>query len=149
MSKTKQVSAVVWPGLVYRSGVAPLPHDVMTAERFGTAYASLHAEAKIERRIVHGLISHLKRAGFELFRTFDGEQFEQVDNRESAMGFVFNLDEVSLRFVPKGQRKSDLEHGVLLVLGNGTDVLTDWNFDANDADGFNAAMESFDSDAYV
>jgi hypothetical protein len=38
---------------------------------------------------------------------------------------------------------SDGEHGVLLVLGNGEDVISDWNYFDDDHDGFNAAMQAF------
>ena len=40
------------------------------------------------------------------------------------------------------------EHAVYLVLGNDLDIISDWNFTDGDPDGFNAAMEAFDTDKY-
>ena len=34
------------------------------------------------------------------------------------------------------------EHGVLLIGGNGVDVISDWGYSTDDTDGFNAAMEA-------
>lgn len=105
----------------------------------------------IERRLVRDLIRHLYVHGFVVFRTFDGEEFEYPVGTKATLDFVFNLDEVSLRFIPKAaytllkdwRRKAKAqEHGVLLVLGNGTDIVSDWNYYADDRDGFNAAMNA-------
>ena len=41
--------------------------------------------------------------------------------------------------------KDETLHGVLLVLGNCEDIITDWNYRDGDPDGFDAAMEAFDA----
>lgn len=112
------------------------------------------ARVDLERRIVLGLIRSLKKSGFVPFRTWDGESFVYLAGEVDAMKAVFAVDEISLRFVPAGVRRAgarrceDAEHGVLLVLGNGEDVISDWNYFDRDTDGFNAAMAAFcyDSD---
>jgi hypothetical protein len=104
----------------------------------------------IERRLVRNLIQHLRKHGFVVFRTFDGDTFEYPGDDGATMDFVFNLDEVSLRFIHKDVEARGLsharaarhEHGVLLILGNGTDIVSDWNYYTDDRDGFNAAMDA-------
>jgi hypothetical protein len=105
----------------------------------------------IERGIVRALIGHMRHKGWTAWRTFDGDGFEYpMGDTDAVMAAVFNLDEVSVRFTrdakPGREAASTLkrgEHGVLLVLGNGEDVLSDWNYSQGDPDGFNAAVESF------
>jgi len=101
---------------------------------------------KLERRIVFNLLNHLHKAGFNVQHTFDGEQFEVVTTPTEAMEFIFNLDEVSVRFRKPGFKP---EHGVLLVLGNDIDVIADWNYTEGDPDGFDAAMNAFDAEDYA
>lgn len=43
-------------------------------------------------------------------------------------------------------REDEQLHGVFLVLGEGEDIVSDWNFTEGDPDGFNAAMEAFDAE---
>ena len=95
---------------------------------------------KVERRIVWGLIAHLARYGFALHSVNDGEEVTRIHEPKAAMELIFNVDEVSLRFSPSGKGPW---HGVLLVLGNGEDIVSDWNYYADDRDGFNKAMEAF------
>jgi len=111
----------------------------------------------LERRIVWNLMRHLEAAGFKVYQTFDSDNFEYPEDKKAAMEFIFNLDEVSLRFlhkdasVPKrptaGKCREDYEdgdwHGVLLVLGNEEYVISDWNYFSDDRDGFDAAMNAF------
>lgn len=109
---------------------------------------TLHAQGVIERRIVWNLIAKLKAAGFTAVAVYDGEEYTKTPDAQAAMELIFNLDEASLRFI----RSTDAdayaadpddvnEHGVLLVGGNGEDIISDWNYSADDADGFNAAMD--------
>lgn len=116
--------------------VPELDHDRMMKERFGH---EVGARGRLERRIVAGLCAHLEAAGFAPHSVYDGEEETRVSNAKEAMELVFNLDEASLRFAKPGHR----EHGVLLVLGNGEDLVSDWNYSKGDCDGFDAAMEAF------
>jgi len=140
-----------------KSVVVPdLDHDAMMLNRFGT---KVSPNGRMERRIVANLIAHLGRAGFKPTGVFDGEEFNAVSGAKSAMEFIFNLDEASLRFAPvaakhlshKEQHRyfDQREHGVLLTLGEGVDIICDWNYNEHDVDGFNAAMDSFDVEAFA
>lgn len=122
--------------------VPELDHDKMTEREFGRKPSSTGV---LERRIVAGLVQHLLDHGFVPFRVFDGEEFTLVTDAKSAMELIFNLDEASLRFTPKDKQRTGAEHGVLLVLGNGEDIISDWNYSKDDGDGFNKAMEAFDA----
>ena len=92
----------------------------------------------IERNIVSALIKHMRKRGFNLHSVYDGETETPVNTETEAMELIFNLDEASLRFGPSGAW-----HGVLLVMGNREDIISDWNYAVNDADGFDAAMNAF------
>lgn len=116
--------------------VPALDHDAMMLKRFGR---EVGACGKLERGIVYALCKHLIAAGFAIKGVWDGEVFEKAETPKAAMEFIFNLDEASLR-ITKGKR----EHGVLLILGNGEDVISDYNYSEGDSDGFRAAMEAFD-----
>lgn len=94
---------------------------------------------KIERRVVWNLCDHLHRAGFDIRGVYDGEEYTKVSTAKDAMELIFDLDEASLRVAKSGYA----EHGILLVMGNGEDILSDWNFFRDDRDGFCAAMNAF------
>lgn len=120
-----------------------LEHDAMMLKRFGQ---SVSPQGKLERRIVANLIAHIEKAGFKVHSVYDGDEEIRVKDMKSAMELIFNLDEVSLRFY---KTKPSEWHGVLLVLGNGVDIVSDWNFFDGDRDGFDAAMQAFDSEQYA
>jgi hypothetical protein len=103
------------------------------------------ARGKIERRIVYNLLCYLVANGWALHGVFDGDDFTACADAQGAMELIFNLDEVSLRVGRDGGN----EHGVLLVLGNGEDVLSDWSYTQGDADGFGALMDAFEVLDYV
>lgn len=120
-----------------------------------TATGENLARLVLERRIVAALLAHLYRKGWDCVRVDDGEEETQmpltIDSlaaRKAVMELVFDLDDVRLYFAPTGDRDGT-EHGVLLVLGNGIDVLSDWSYTEGDDDGFNAAMDAFDAEAWV
>lgn len=109
---------------------------------------TLRAEQKIERRIVWNLIHHMVRKGWDVASVYDGDDDTVVRERKAAMELIFNLDEARLYFKKK-HRTEVITHGVLLVMGNGEDILTDWNYSAGDVDGFNAAMDEFKPELFV
>lgn len=125
--------------------VPELDHDKMMLERFGTVVSP---NGRLERRIVANLCAHLHEAGFELVAVYDGEERTRVRTAKEAMELIFDLDEVSLR-VKKSGRGRLPEHGILLVLGIGCDIVSDWNYSVGDADGFSAAMDQFDAEDYA
>lgn len=101
---------------------------------------SVAARIELEKKVVRGLIRHMKAAGWSADNAWDGESEYKIEGSESkAMEAVFGVDEISLRF-----KKSDAEHGVLIVLGNdGWDAISDWNYREGDPDGFNASMDAY------
>lgn len=116
-----------------------LAHDVMMKSRFKV---DVSTSGHFERRIVWNLCHYMAAKGFEIHCIYDGEEFTKRPSILEVMNLIFNLDEVSLRFIKKGFTW----HGVLLIMGNGNggkDLISDWNYSNGDADGFNAAMHEF------
>lgn len=107
---------------------------------------TMTADKVIERRIVWNLLKHLDAAGFDVPYVYDGEELESTPTHKSAMEIVFNLDEAVLKVQ---HRETGRRYSVVLVLGNGADVLSDYSYPSDKADPFNVAMDAFDSDAYV
>lgn len=140
------------------ANVPALDCDALALTRYGH---KVSPNGKLERRIVANLIAHCGNHGFVPSYVWDGEEATRVHDAKSAMECIFNLDEASLRFVPAGAEVGkpdpynngytahDNEHGVLLILGNGIDIVSDWNYNAGDADGFNACMEAFDAEEFA
>lgn len=128
--------------------VPALDIDAQAEQRHGH---KVSGTGRQERRIVAALIAHLGAAGFRPVFVNDGEELTAVHDAKSAMELVFNLDQASLRF------QRDLGpihglgavHGVLLVLGNGVDIVSDWNYTRGDFDGFDAAMNAFDAERFA
>lgn len=114
-----------------------LEHDAMMKRQFNSQVST---NGYIERAIVWNLCAHLQANGWHVSDINDGDDITQVDNAQHAMELIFNLDEAWLFF-----RKGRDDHAVYLVLGNGEDIISDWNYATNDPDRFNAAMEAFDA----
>lgn len=136
------------PLLQIDADIANIRHDRdhsaprITLEQAG---AMLRPEQKLERRIVAGLIEHLASAGFAVHSVHDGEETTRTNAAQAALELIFNLDEVLVRFA----KPNKCLHGVLLVIGNGEDILSDWNYTEGDPDGFAAAMNAFDASAFA
>lgn len=137
--------------------VPELDHDAMMSRKFGT---KVGPRGRLERRIVAALVQHLDKAGFRPSHVWDGDTCTEVHDTKSVMELVFNLDEVSVRFIAKGKpvpkpdeedrnQFAEDERGVLLMLGEGCDIVADWNYDVGDRDGFNKAMKSFDAELFA
>jgi hypothetical protein len=101
------------------------------------------ARIKREKRIVKELIKYLNANGWKIYAVYDGEEFYKVKTTTEAMKIIFNLDEVSIRV-----KKETKSHGIFLVPGNDIDIISDWTFSDGDYTGFNALMESFDTEKY-
>ena len=97
----------------------------------------LTIEQQGERRIVAALIDHLAKSGFSPCEVHSDEVVKTAD-KKSMMEEVFNLDDCWVGF-----KKGKHTRFVYFVLGNGMDMISDWRFDKDDIDGFNAAMEAF------
>lgn len=120
-----------------------LDHDAMMLARFGSKVCP---RMKIERRVVWNLFEHLKAAGFGIIGINDGDDITKLTDPKQCMELIFNLDECWLTF----RKPGFTHHVVYIVLGNdGYDCIADWNYSADDRDGFNAAMDAFDGEDYV
>lgn len=95
----------------------------------------LSPSQKAERRIVFALCQYLGEHGFPVIAVDDGYERTRVEDTKSAMELVFNLEMSHL--IVKGR------HSVLLVCGNGEDIISDWSYSEGDSDGFNACMNAF------
>ncbi|KVV40800.1 hypothetical protein WT27_12775 [Burkholderia territorii] len=101
---------------------------------------------KLERRIVANLIAHLEAGGFQVIGLYDGDDLTAVTTAKEAMELIFNLDEASLRI---GKAGTDIDHGILLIVGNGIDIVSDYTYSEGDSDGFSAVMGAFDAEAFA
>ena len=103
---------------------------------------TLHTHGKIERRIVWNLLNKAAAAGFIVTAVHDGEERVKCNSdMMAAMETVFSVDVSTLCLKKPGKGYS--EKGVALVCGNGEDIVSDWSFQTDDADGFNAFMDAF------
>ncbi len=101
----------------------------------------------LERRIVWNLMKYLGASGFHPFEVSDGETVTRTDGETAAtMELVFNLDEAWV-FFRDGVR--EVFHAVKLVMGNGVDIVSDYNYTPGDPDNFAALMDSFDAEAFA
>jgi hypothetical protein len=106
---------------------------------------------KVERRIIYNLGLHLEANGFVIAEVFDGDEFIAVKSIKGAMEVCFSLDEASLR-VRQINVAGGPEHGIEVIFGNGNngmDLISDWSYSVDDADGFNAVMDAFDVEQFA
>jgi len=122
--------------------VPALAHDAMMLARHGVEPGP---RGRIERRVVAALCAHLAIDGWKPVEVNDGDERTSVRGVKSAMELIFNLDDAWLVFA-----KDQNRHWVRFVMGNsGWDVISDWSFSREDADGFNKAMDAFDSEKFA
>lgn len=106
----------------------------------------LSRRQKTERQVIACLIAHMAERGWNIKGVHDYEVFEKATDTKSAMEFVFNLDACNLHFIDK----DDNEHCVCIVLGNdGWDAISDWFYADGDPDGFDKAMNEFDTEQFA
>jgi hypothetical protein len=94
----------------------------------------------VETRIVRGLIHALKKAGFVPVKLWDSEEYQEAITTTQALDAIESVDAiVTLHFAPKADITAWGRLGVMLVTGNGVDIISDWHC-GNES--FNAAVES-------
>jgi hypothetical protein len=117
----------------------------------------------VERFIVRELIRHLARHGWSPYINDDGGEHVYCPTEERAMASVFAVDESRLHFAPtslvndcraaEGSKRAMRDarmradrkcHAVLLICGNGEDIISDWSFSDDPADTFKAAMDAYE-----
>lgn len=101
-----------------------------------------HERGRLERRIVWNLLRHLRAHGFRAEFVADGETRTAVSTARQAMELIFNLDEA---WVLLGPQQRGHYAWVALVLGNGTDVVSDWSLRS----GFSEAMDAFNGEDFA
>jgi heme-degrading monooxygenase HmoA len=97
-----------------------------------------------ERLIVSKLIDVAAEHGWKPHSVWDSEEEVRARTKAEALDAIFAVDESTLRFVhpDNGTR----QRGVLIVLGNGIDVISDYSCpeQANDLGKFVPMMEAFE-----
>lgn len=122
------------------------PVSVRVPELDIDAGRAVQPTGRIERRIVANLIAHLKKHGFAPVAVYDGHDETSATTTNAVMELVFNGPRRAWVYF---KRKGYTAHGVRLVLGNGDCIVSDWRYATLDHDGFNAAMDAFNSDDWV
>jgi hypothetical protein len=107
--------------------------------------SEMHASAKMERRIVANLLAWLEFNGWKVTEIDDGDEETLVSDAKSAMELIFDLDEVRVEV----SNAAGNSHRILMILGEGSDLVADYSFTDKDPDGFDAAMKSFQAEDYA
>lgn len=89
-----------------------------------------------EKTIVRDLLKHLKAKGFTVKSVYDVEDNIPVKTIPDAIKVVFDVDIARVYFNEKSAGS------VVLVSGNGEDIISDWSY-YEKGDAFDAAMEEF------
>jgi hypothetical protein len=93
----------------------------------------------VECRVMRRLLRECRKAGFIAVRVYDGEEQVKVTTDDSVIETVNSVDDATIHFAPKADRKAWGRLGVYIVLGNdGYDCISDWHC-GNEA--FDAAIE--------
>ena len=121
--------------------VPALDIDARMLEEFGT---KVSPNGKLERRVVANLIAHLAARGFVIREVHDYQELNRVAGVKEAMELVFNLDGCNLHFHETATGKMRC---LVLVLGNGTEILADYF--AHQGDAFDRALSEFDAETFA
>ena len=103
---------------------------------------SLPMHCKVERRIVWNLLTKLSAAGFEVVAVDDGDETTKCADNMAAMEAIFVVSDCYLYVRKQGRRGKAHNRYIKLVGGNGEDIISDYS--ADNTDGFEAFMQSFD-----
>jgi len=124
------------------STVPTLELDRTMLEKYGRRVS---VDGRLERRIVCNLVAHLGRAGYVPFCVYDGEEHVPASDVQGVMELVFNLAEAAVWFMDK---VTGYRHYVLLVVGNGIDIVADYGMSPT-LDKFTTAMDAFEPEDYA
>lgn len=103
--------------------------DEIYAPQFGT---------NLEHAIVRALVAELHKAGFVPVRVWNEGEYVKVKDMRSILDAVFSVSAPTLHFAPAADPKGWGRLGVLLVIGNERDIISDYH--AGNAE-FCAAIE--------
>lgn len=118
----------------------------------GQLSVTLIPRVRLEQRIAWNLFQHISLAGFEPVTVDSGDDATTTNTWKHVMELIFNLDDARVNVQHKTKRiAGDYQknvHYIRFVFGNGIDCVSDWSYDDDDFDGFNAVMEKFDAEVY-
>lgn len=123
--------------------VPELDHDKMMLEKY---QRKVIPRGRLERRIVANLIAHLAAHGWAVDSVHDGEtHYSTRDDMKAAMEAIFAVDDSQVYFTNAAART----HWVKLVLGNGTDLVSDHSYTPDGSDDFDTVMEAFNAEEFA
>lgn len=94
-----------------------------------------HERMALEATIIRGLIRGLKAEGWLPISVYTDEQ-EEVHNETETMDAVHSVDESTITFAKDGAA-----YGVLIIKGNGIDVICDYNVSRTNKYGWNDTID--------
>ena len=122
-----------------------LAPDLKIDERMRRKYGTtLTVQNRYERRVVWNLLHVLAAAGWTVYEIDDGDECVKPEDAKAAMEILFDLEDVHV-VMTNGQQRF---HHIRLIFGNGEDLICDFSFARDDADGFEALMNAFDTTIY-
>lgn len=95
--------------------------------------------APIEHAIVRALVAYLGSHGWKPKCATYGEGNDRVRTVRDVLDYVFAVTESCVEFQKKGGGFGN----VVLIAGNGDDIVSDWRYDFGDPAGFRALMDTF------
>lgn len=96
-----------------------------------TTQTEVNARLDIERAIVRKLCRLLKAGGYPPSQVWDGGEYVPTTTENEVIEAVFAVDEATIHFSGGDE---DCEHGVLIILGNGVDCISDYHCGDNKFD---------------
>lgn len=124
--------------------VPELDHDAEMLAAYGH---KVSPNGRLERRIVAAFCAHMAAHGWTPCTLIDSDNVRTaVTDTKSTMELLFNLDDAWVVFV---KDPNSPKHAVRFVLGNGTDIISDYGYAEGDADGFSAAVDAFDAERFA
>lgn len=123
---------------------APVPYIRVDAPNLAINGGKIpHNTRLVEQRIAANLFACMAANGWTVKAVDDFDQVESMSSPDQAMELIFDLDMSKVHFTDGTET-----HQVLLVCGNGVDLIADYSYQKDDADGFEAVMDSFNADEF-
>lgn len=122
----------------------PFTHDPL---KCGINCTTDHARLTIEREIIRYTIRYLMARNMKPICVDTGDasdQYIQVNTVDETLTEVFSVDTCTITFEHQNTKR---RYGVLIVLGNREDVISDYSYPDNERDPFVIAMN--DIEAYI
>jgi hypothetical protein len=137
--RTLSGSALIGPNGLTVTRMLAVALDAEVPALQGDDMRTIHPTVQTERRVVWGLLRHMAANGWKPSVVSLGDMDEAAVDAKATMEHVFSVDEARVHF------KSDAgaSHSILLIAGNGLDIISDWTFSAKGADNFNEVVEAY------